>query len=714
MRKHVMLLPALVFVIGLMTCNSQAETTRVSIASSGIEANNVSKNPSISKDGRYVAFSSDASNLVAGDANGEPDIFVHNRNAGDTTRVNVTSSGIEANNDSSASSISADGRYVAFESDANNLVAGDANGTSDIFVHDRSTGDTTRVSVASSGIEANDYSYHPSISADGRCVAFSSSASNLVTGDTNGRPDIFIHDRKTGKTTRVSVTSSGIETKSDSYDPSISADGRCVAFESTASNLVTGDTNGSTDIFIHDRNTGETARVSVASSGIEANHHNADPSISADGRYVAFSSSASNLVAGDTNGRTDIFIHDRNTGETTRVSVASSGIEANDNSFDPSISADGRYLAFVSYAGNLVAGDANGESDIFVHDRNTGETARVSVASSGIEANDYSSDPSISADGRYLAFQSGASNLVAEDTNEETDIFVNDLAPHTFVVNNPTSMDNGINDDGKSSVTILWMDSTSSDVDHYEIVAKVGAEPSATDTVAGCTSIEPGTQTAAFDWNAGDLVYVGVVAVNTKGFRKVCFNRTTPSVQVVADGTTTTSVASTTSTGATTTLPNQTFSLSGSITGVIRAEVQVVLSGTDAQRVTTDPNGDYEFTGLASGYYIVTPAREGYAFEPASREIPLLVSDISGLDFVSRRAGRCAVAKLYGEDSWEVELLRNIRDEILVTTPEGREIIRLYYGWSPVIVEMMDDDESFKAQVKELADEIITLVGGTE
>jgi Tol biopolymer transport system component len=401
-------------------------TTRVSIASDGAQGNRVSYASSISADGRYVVFASHANNLVPGDTNGAADIFVHDRQTGQTSRVSVASNGTQGNSKSYGPSISADGRYVAFHSDASNLVPGDTNGTRDVFVHDRQTGQTSRVSVASSGTQGNGTSYSRSLSADGRYVVFYSHANNLVPGDTNGRTDVFVHDRQMGQTSRVSVASDGAQGNDWSYDPFISADGRYVVFASYASNLVPGDTNGTHDIFVHDRQTGQTSRVSVASNGAQGNDWSQSPSISADGRYVAFYSDASNLVPGDTNGVKDVFVHDRQTAQTTRISITSNGTQGNGESDRSSISADGRYVAFQSWAQNLVPGDTNVKYDIFVHDRQTGLTSRVSVASNGAQGNGESGYPSISADGRYVAFHSDASNLVPGDINGVLDVFVHD------------------------------------------------------------------------------------------------------------------------------------------------------------------------------------------------------------------------------------------------------------------------------------------------
>ena len=420
---------------------AQGDTIRISVSTGGTQGNNHSYGPSISSDGRYVAFTSTASNLVAGDTNGMSDVFVFDRLTGTTTRVSVDSNGGQANLNSNFPSISNDGRYVAFVSDATNLVTGDTNGMNDVFVHNLVTGETTRVSVDSAGAQANDLSYSvPSISSDGRLVAFDSAASNLVAGDTNGRYDIFVHDRTTGETMRVSVDSGGVQGDHDSTVPSISPDGRYVLFDSYASNLVAGDTNGVEDVFVHDRTTGRTTRVSVDSGGAQANNYSNSygPCISSGGRFVAFTSAASDLVDDDTNGATDIFVHDRTTGDTSRVSVSSSGTQGDDDSIYASISPDGRYVAFESQAKNLVTRDTGGLANIFAHDHTTGATTLVSAASSGEASNDQSYSPSISSGGRYVAFQSYASNLVDGDTNAAEDVFVHEpdyaMAPPIQVV----------------------------------------------------------------------------------------------------------------------------------------------------------------------------------------------------------------------------------------------------------------------------------------
>jgi Tol biopolymer transport system component len=403
-----------------------AETTRISVASGGGQGIGSSYSGVISADGRFVAFSSSASNLVPGDNNGYDDCFVRDRLTEQNSLVSVTTAGVQGNNMSGCDSISADGRFVAFWSEASNLVVGDTNRVPDIFVRDRLTGQTTRISVATGGGQGNDWSVDGMISADGRFVAFASAASTFLAGDTNHFWDIFIHDRLTRQTTLISANRSIYVEKTGTGDlPSMSADGRFVAFASFR-DLAAEDTNFNGDIYVNDRQSGQTTRVSVATGGGQGNGFSDYPHINADGRFVAFQSNASNLVAGDTNGLDDIFVHDRKTGQTTRVSIATGGVQGNGLSSDSSISADGRFVVFRSLASNLVAGDTNGIEDIFVRDRLTGQTNRVSLGTDGGQGNNLSQNPTISADGRFVSFMSYANNLVIDDTNFGPDTFVRD------------------------------------------------------------------------------------------------------------------------------------------------------------------------------------------------------------------------------------------------------------------------------------------------
>jgi len=424
--------------------------TRVSVDSAGNQANSFSLIPSISADGRFVAFSSDASNLVPGDTNNSSDIFVRDLSTNTTTRVSVDSAGNQGNGGSGSPSISADGRFVGFTSGATNLVPGDTNNRSDIFLRDLLTNTTTRVSVDSAGNQGNGGFllgfFIPSISADGRFVAFESFVPNLVPGDTNDSADIFVRDTLTNTTTRVSLDSAGNQGNGGSFggssDPSISANGRFVAFASEASNLVPGDTNASDDIFVRDLSTNTTTRVSVSGASNPGNGDSSNPSISADGRFVTFSSKASNLVPGDTNNKEDIFVRDLSTNTTTNISVSGAGNQGNGDSGFSSISADGRFVAFLSEASNLVPGDTNNKEDIFVRDLSTNTTIRVSISDAGNEGNGLSYIPSISADGRFVAFSSDADNLVPGDTNSR-DIFVANLTNTPGVINTPGNNING-------------------------------------------------------------------------------------------------------------------------------------------------------------------------------------------------------------------------------------------------------------------------------
>ncbi len=401
------------------------EIERVSVASGGSQANGSSEAPSISSDGGIVAFISNATNLVAGDTNSAADVFVRDLDTGITQRVSVASAGTQANDDAFTLALSADGRFVAFGSYATNLVADDTNAKIDVFIRDRDTGTTERVSVTSLGVQADNESFSPAISSDGRYVAFRSEATNLVLIDTNNSSDIFVHDRLTGLTERVSVASDGTQANGDSISPAISSDGRFVAFSSKASNLVVDDTNNKVDIFLHDRQTDTTERiVGPAEFDTGSGILIVSPAISPDGGFLGFRSNANDLVAGDTNNSFDTFLVDSDTLNAERISVSSSEVEGNSDSSQPSISSNNRYAVFSSIATNLVLQDTNGSEDVFVRDRDLGQTRRVSFAFDGSEGDDDSFSAVISADGRFVVFTSLAENLVATDTNGVSDIFV--------------------------------------------------------------------------------------------------------------------------------------------------------------------------------------------------------------------------------------------------------------------------------------------------
>ena len=400
---------------------------RVSVSSAGVEANNSSEHPSLSGDGQLVAFESYASNLVTGDTNGSGDVFVHNRQTGTTVRVSVDSSGVQGDGPSSYPSLSANGRFVAFESDVTNLVAGDTNGSTDIFVHDLLTGTTQRATVDSTGAQANSASHLASISADGRFVAFESYASNLVGLDNNSVLDIFVHDFQTGATLLASVGTAGNKSiNQNSVAPSISQDGRFVAFHSYADDLVGDTTYTLANIFLRDLQNNTLKRVGTSTAGVLANGDCFYPSLSGDGTHVAFFSGATNLVSG-AGFVTEIFERDLMAGTTVCASVDNTGTDSNvgvDGAFGGSVSMTGRWVAFFARGTNLVIGGDGTIDQAFVRDTQTGKTTCASQNSAGDYANAGCLNVTLSSDGRFVAFESMATNLVPGGVTNQFDVFV--------------------------------------------------------------------------------------------------------------------------------------------------------------------------------------------------------------------------------------------------------------------------------------------------
>lgn len=397
------------------------DTTRVTVASDGGQGNGPSYFGNVSTNGRFVVFSSDATNLVPGDTNGKTDVFRRDRTTGETVRISVNDDGVQANGRSFASGVSKDGRLVLFWSHATNLVGGDTNGSEDVFLRDVALHTTTRLSLGVNGVQTDGGNRFPTMSDDGRWVAFQSYATNVVVGDTNDREDIFVLDRRTGQTTRVGQPDAG-QSDDDSGGAQISPNGRYLAFESSASNLVAGDTNDAIDAFVVDRTRGTLVRASVSDAAVQGNQQSRSPIVSNNGRWVLFLSLADNLVPGDTNQVFDSFIHDLRRHETRRVSVSSNGTEGNYGCSRGVLDPKGRYVAFGSHANNLVAGDTNAAADVFVRDLTRGTTVRVSAAYDGGETNGDTQGIAF-VDSRTLLVASPAGNLVPGDTNATDDLF---------------------------------------------------------------------------------------------------------------------------------------------------------------------------------------------------------------------------------------------------------------------------------------------------
>jgi Tol biopolymer transport system component len=362
---------------------------------------------------------------------------------GVTTRASVSSAGIPGDEFSFTPSLSADGRFVAFTSKADNLVAGDGNGVTDVFVRDRLAQTTERVSVASDGTEGNGASGSPRSSANGRFVAFTSGAGNLVAGDGNARIDVFVHDRDTGETERVSRAIDGGDPDAESFLGSISDDGSLVGFGSNATNLVDDDGNGASDFFVFDRNTGTTERVSVSSSGGDADYGAYDCAISGDGKVVAFTSFSTNLAPIE--GGLGIFVRNRTAGTTRRVSVRPNGSSAGGFYEKPVLSRDGRYVAYTSSSRNLTDTPLEGKDRIYVADVETGATQLLTAEfpnrDCGDDGNPFtcqlrpSRSASISADGRFVAFTSASHHLLPANVHHGYQVYVVDrlsglLPPH--------------------------------------------------------------------------------------------------------------------------------------------------------------------------------------------------------------------------------------------------------------------------------------------
>jgi len=436
-------------ILGSSIAAAQGDVARVNVDSVGAQANAGSNLPSLSHDGRYVAFASTATNLTAGGTSGARHVYVRDRQTSTTTLV-TQHLGIQANGDSDAPVLSADGRYLAFHTLASNLGPLDGNGSTDVYLLDRQT--NTFV-VASNGLGGpSGGSCCPGISADGRWVAFYSGAADLVLNDTNSFADAFVYDR-TNIGTPVQILSVGPGGVPADFGSGFAGQGATsgqiavssnpngtdcyVAFQSLASNLVPGANTGFLTIYMRDTATATTSLISATSTGAPIFGDSLGVGMSADARYVVFNTSAPGVVPGDT-GYGGTFIRDRIAATTTKVSRSSQQISAAGGPFmspfpyHPSISADGRFVAFESGAANLVPNDSNNRNSIFVRDLVENRTWRVDNGPAGAQANNECVAGWISGDGSTVAFASSSTNLVAPDTNGAVDIFVETFRPTTY------------------------------------------------------------------------------------------------------------------------------------------------------------------------------------------------------------------------------------------------------------------------------------------
>jgi Tol biopolymer transport system component len=397
-----------------------------------------------------IPISSSAANLVPGDTNQASDIFWVNRDTGRVRSRILAWGGSQPNGYTYGAMLSANGHYLAFSSDASNLIAGDApinpwgDAEADIFIAgDTSTGGKIVRIVGADGRSPAKLCESPALSGDGQFVAFTG------TDDMLSYFDIFIGDRTTGRVVRKVIAANGADPDRDEYHPSMSSNGLYVALVSSSTNLVARDTNGYDDLFVASPSRGRIQTRIIASTGAQPNGDMYAPSIDSSGRFIAFPSAADNLVPDDAGGYVDIFVADRTTGNLEKRTMASSGASPDDSSDAPAIDAAGRYIAFVSLAGNLVADDTNGHHDIFIADRTTGKVTKRIVASDGAQPNGDSESPSFSPDGRYVTFRSAATNLVPGDTNGAGDVFIADSL--TGKVLRRVVAYNGAQADGESS-----------------------------------------------------------------------------------------------------------------------------------------------------------------------------------------------------------------------------------------------------------------------
>ena len=579
------------------TSSDTPPTQLVSVSSAGVPANSVCKAPDISYDGRFIAFECRASNLVSGDTNKVSDIFVHDRQTGQTERVSVGPNGIQANGASSEPAISDDGRYVVFTSKATNLIPPPAQALGiaayrgpgvNVYLHDRETHLTTLASRRPDGRPSDRRAWLPDISPDGRYIVYSSHSYNLVPPDRNGiKRDAFIYDRVLGTTEYADITSDGANPWSGGSIAAISADGRVVTYRSKAGDLVRGDTNRKFDIFAYERATRDIKRVSVSTTGQQGSADAHNPQVSADGKYIVYESPAP-LDAPDQNSVTDIYVHHLPTAATTLVSLPSTGESTNGLSNVPVISGDGRIIAYVSRATNLVPDDTNGQADIFIFDQVSGQTTRVSLGDNDQQAGGASSTPAVSGDGKWVTFVSNAKNLISGITSRPGGIYVRrlDAAPPLYAISG-TVLD--VAGDPLPGVTIADGNgrATQTTDDGRYTLAGLPAGTYTLTAVKSGYAFEPQSRVVSVWPSAGNIDFTGTALL---------------------------------------------YAISGGILDDGGNPLAgVTISDGNGSETQTGDDGMYSLY-LPAGTYTLTAALDGFAFDPPAREVTV-PPDATGIDF---------------------------------------------------------------------------------
>lgn len=509
LNKRFTAMPLTLNIVSVVRPTPNDIITALPIGLTGERANGDSAEPAISLDGRYVLFASSASNLVPGDNNGKDDIFLRDLWTGTTTLVSTTASGGQLDADSYGPQL-VDGNHIAFISSSNNVVndGNPADNFADIFYKDLTTGHIMRVTSSTSGEQANSASApygRYEISADGHYIFFASSATNLVSGDTNSRIDIFRKNLITGELTRASTGAQNQEgIDGDSISPSVSADGNFLVFESGATNLVSNDGNHRADIFRKNLTTGEIVLVSRSSQGTQGNFESMRPKVSPDGNIVVFETYATNLVDGLTlNGKRQVLVKNIKDNTVTLVSAIKDAqgnlVQGNGDSRDPYISADGRYIIFDSVANNLVTGDNNNQRDVFRKDLVTGKVERLNVAADGTASNGISLQQVVSPSGQTVLFTSAAKNLVPGDAARtftfEVYLVDNRVQDNASAVAEGRFLKVNLNVGRASSASINWGDGASDTIAPYNGNASFGHAYGDTGSHAAVITVKEGNTT---------------------------------------------------------------------------------------------------------------------------------------------------------------------------------------------------------------------------